>query len=93
MTAQSDISLRERAEITILIGGLMTLDPREVIDLLDIMEQYDAIVTELEPRRDDVGLLRVAAEATPTATHATVLRARLLRVLDALDRVMPEERA
>ncbi len=93
MTAQSDISLRERAEITILIGGLMTLDPREVIALLDIMEWYDAIVTELEPRRDDVDLLRVAAEATPTASHSTVLRARLLRVLDAVDHVMPEERA
>ncbi len=93
MTAQSDISLRERAEITILIGGLMTLDPREVIALLDIMEWYDALVTELEPRRDDVDLLRVAAEATPTASHSTVLRARLLRVLDAVDHVMPEERA
>lgn len=49
------------------------------------------LVADLSASRDDIDLLRVAAEATPEATHATVLRRRLLRVLDMLGRHVPEE--
>jgi len=93
LAAETDALRREvedqRAEVEHLRGL-----GRESDAWREMRRQRDearAALAALRASKDDVDTLRAAAEATPEATHSTVLRRRLLRVLDAVDRAITGE--